>query len=264
MSVLYYIIGFICFLCIFWGFWGSHYFLSSYGFGGVAEVLPSDMSYVLFAVGLPILILLMIALVIYVIASMNQTKMIIANLLQISKSEMSGIQTVGKSLIEVRKLGFTNQFFVNMPMILNDMSQFIADIIAKAGIASDVVIYDALSKTGDNRLYAVCRIILDKRESTPHFDESLRRLLKRDESLAGVISIFSDKYDKLLRIVSKYDLDGFVSSILEEGELGKVRNVLLNALNMKDETTGRHANVFDSIEDESFMQENLEISPIEK
>ncbi len=258
MSVLYSVMGVICFLCVFWGFWGSHYFLSSYGFGGVAEVLPSDMSYVLFAVGLPILILLMIALVIYVVVSMNQTKQIIASLLQISRSEMSGIQTVGKSLIEVRKLGFSNQFFINFPVILNDMSQFIANIITKAGIASDVVVYDALSKTGDSRLYAVCRIILDKRESTPHFDESLRRLLKRDESLAGIISIFSDKYDKLLRVVGKYDLDGFVSSIIEEGELGKVRNVLLNALNLKDES-GRHANVFDSISESSISVDKLDI-----
>lgn len=264
MSVLYSVIGFICFLCIFWGIWGSHYFLSTYGIGGVAEVLPSDMSYVLFAVGLPILILLMIALLVYVIVSMNQSRAIIANLLQVSKFEMSGIQTVGKSLIEVRKLGFTNQFFTNLPMILNDMSQFIANIITKAGIASDVVVYDALSKTGDNRLYAICRIVLDKRESTPHFDESLRRLLKRDESLAGIISIFSQKYDKLLRIVSKYDLDGFVSSILEEGELGKVRNVLLNALNMKDESTGRHANVFDSVDEEPLISENLEVFPSDR
>ncbi|MBR1544846.1 MAG: hypothetical protein IJ638_02795, partial [Alphaproteobacteria bacterium] len=223
-----------------------------------------DMSYILFAIGLPILILLMIALVVYVIVSINQTKEIIANLLQISRSEMSGIQTVAKSLIEVRKLGFTNQFFTNLSMILNDMSQFIANIIAKAGIASDVVIFDALSKNGDNRLYSVCRIILDKRESTPHFDESLRRLLKRDESLAGVISIFSEKYDKLLRGVEKYDLDGFVSSILEEGELGKVHNVLMNALNMKDETTGRHANVFDSVDDKSLLGEDLEVFPFDR
>ncbi len=263
MSVLYMVIGFICFLGIFWGIWGSHYFLSSYGFGGVAQILPSDMSYVLFAVGIPILILLMIALVVYVIASMNQTKQIIANLLQISRSEMSGIQTVAKSLIEVRKLGFSNQFFTNLSVVLNDMSQFIASIITKAGIASDVVVYDALSKTGDNRLYAVCRIILDKRETTPHFDESLRRLLKRDESLAGIISIFSEKYDKLLRIVTKYDLDGFIISILEEGELGKVRNVLLNALNMKDEK-GRHTNVFDSVDDEPSISESLEVFPSDK
>ncbi|MCR5506230.1 MAG: hypothetical protein K6F04_00075 [bacterium] len=222
------------------------------------------MSYILFAIGLPILILLMIALVVYVVVSINQTKQIIASLLQISRSEMSGIQTVAKSLIEVRKLGFTNQFFTNLSMILNDMSQFIANIIAKAGIASDVVIFDALSKTGDNRLYSVCRIILDKRESTPHFDESLRRLLKRDESLAGIISIFSEKYDKLLRIVGKYDLDGFISSILEEGELGKVHNVLLNALNMKDETTGRHANVFDNVGDTSLLGDDLEVFPSDR
>jgi len=236
MSVLYLVMGLICFLCVFWGFWGSHYFLSSYGFGGVAEILPSDMSYILFAVGLPILILLVIGLIVYVVVSVNQTKLVIANLLQISKSEMSGIQTVGKSLIEVRKLGFTNQFFVNLPMLLNDISQFIADIITKTGIASDVVVYDALSKVGDNRLYTICRIVLDKRETTPHFDESLRRLFKRDESVAGMISLFSQKYDKLLKIVGKYDLDGIVAPILEEGELGKVRNIFLNALNnVKDD-----------------------------
>lgn len=265
MSASFLVIGFICFLSVVWGIFGSHYFLSTYGLGGVAEILPSDMSYVLFAVILPILFLMMIALIFYVVSGINQNKQYMTLLLQSIKSQMSGIQTIGKSLIEVRKLGFTNQFFINLPIVFNDISQFVANIISRMGIASEVVIYDALSKEGDTRLYSICKIILDKRESTPHFDESLRRLVKRDEVLSGMIGLFIEKYDNLLNIVNKYDVDHFVVRILEEGDLGKVYNILSNARvdkqevvkNESDEENGAEENI-------SLLDTDLHIFPSDK
>lgn len=264
MILLYSVIGFVFFLCVFWGVWGTHYFLSTYNMTGVGGILPSDMSYILFAVALPIILLLMLVLIFCVIVSNNQNKNILFNLLQSNKSSMSGIQTIAKSLIEVRKLGFTNQFFTNLPIIFNNMSQIIADIISQTSMASDVVVYDALSKDGDNKLYSVCKIILDKRESTPHFDESLRRLVKKDDSLAGMISIFSEKYDNLLKFINKYDLDGFVSQIIEEGDLGKVRNILLASLTNKDDATNLQEGKYSDSENISLLNSDLNIFPSEK
>jgi hypothetical protein len=127
------------------------------------------------------------------------------------------------------------------------------------GLSSDVVIFDALNKTGDNRLYSICKIILDLRENTPHFDENLRRKVKKDAIIAGNIGIFSSKYNKLLKVLKNYDLDGFIYSLIEEGELGKVHNILMNAINASDisvkseDMEDNLAPVFDDDEEEEEM-----------
>ncbi|MBD5405618.1 hypothetical protein HDR59_03660 [bacterium] len=234
MVGLYSLIGFICFLGIFWGVWSSNYFLSGPDFQGVGQILPQDMAYMIFAVGMPVILLLFVGVILFIGVSNHFNRGILLNILAGNKAQMSSLQTVSKALIEVRKLGFTNQFFLNLPIVLNDISVCLADIISKTGMASDVIIFDALNKNGDNRLYSVCKIILDLRESTPHFDENLRRKVKKDALVAGSIGIFSTKYNKLLKTLKNYDLDGFVYSLIEEGELGKVHNILNMALHSSE------------------------------
>lgn len=234
MIWLYSVIGFVCFLSIFWGVWSSNYFLSLPNFQGVGQILPQDMAYMIFAVALPIIFLLFIGIILFIGVANQQNREVMVNLLSNSKTQMASLQTLSKSLIEVRKLGFTNQFFLNLPIVLNDISVSLANIISKMGLSSDVVIFDALNKTGDNRLYSICKIILDLRENTPHFDENLRRKVKKDAIVAGNIAIFSSKYNKLLKVLKNYDLDGFIYSLIEEGELGKVHNVLMSAINSSD------------------------------
>lgn len=242
MVWLYSLIGFICFLSMFWGIWSSNYFLSSYNFQGFGQILPQDMAYMIFAVGMPIILLLFVGVILFIAMSNHQNRDILLNILSGNKAQMSSLQTVSRALIEVRKLGFTNQFFLNLPIILNDISICLADIISKTGMASDVVIFDALNKNGDNRLYSVCKIILDLRESTPHFDENLRRKVKKDMTIAGSIGIFSLKYNKLLKILKNYDLDGFVYSLIEEGELGKVHNILSMSVHSSENIVKSMAN----------------------
>lgn len=230
MNWLYSIMGFVCFLSVFWGVWSSKYFLSSPNFQGVGGILPQDMAYMIFAVIIPIILLLFVGIFLFVAISNHTNKNVLVSLLNGNKSQMSSLQILCKSLIEVRKLGFTNQFFLNLPIVLNDISVSLAGIISKTGMASDIVIFDALNKEGDNRLYSICKIILDLRESTPHFDENLRRKVKKDAVIAGNIGIFSSKYNKLLKVLKNYDLDGFIYSLIEEGELGKVHNILSSAI----------------------------------
>ena len=133
MLVLYSVIGFIVFLCLFWMLWGSNYFLSSYNLTGVAEILPSDMSYLLFAIAIPVILLLMIVVIVYIAITNNQNRKIFAVMLDSQIKKTEGMQVMGKVLVQVRKLGLTNQFFTFLPFIFNDMSQFIADIIYKYG-----------------------------------------------------------------------------------------------------------------------------------
>ncbi len=260
MIYLYSLIGFLCCLGVFWGVWASNHFLSSYDLSGVAQILPQDMSYMIFAVALPIILLLLFIAIMFFAISNYMNRRIFLSLLNDSKTEMASLQTLSKAVIEVRKLGFTNQFFLNLPIILNDISICLSEIIFKTGMASDVVIFDALSKNGDNRLYAMCKIILDLRESTPHFDENLRRKVKKDSSVAGAIAIFSSKYNKLLKVLKNYDLDGFVYSLMEEGALGKVNNILNASI-----SSNYSVNSNDNVEnDDSFeFNENKETEKLD-
>ena len=234
MVMSYIIIGFVCFFSIFWGVWGSNYFLSAFNNTGVAEILPSDMAYIMLAVVLPIVLVVLVGVVFFVVSVQNQQKNILVGMARSVMGSSDEMQVIGKSLIEVRKLGFTNQFFMMLPFILNDMSQSVADIISHIGIASEVVVYDALSKSSETRMYAVCRILLDKRESTPHFEENLRRFVKKDAELSGKISLFDERYEKLLKSLKVYDIEHIVADLIEEGNLGRVHNILVSALKNKD------------------------------
>ena len=236
MIALYSVIGFLGCLCVFWGIAGTRYFLSAFNLTGVAEILPSDMSYILFAVVLPIILVLMIIVVLFIAVSYNENRKMIVGILNNSNNKISQLNVIGKYLLEMQQTSRNVQFFTNLPVIFNEMSQMLADIIKKASIASEVVLLDALSKSGDSKLYSVCKIILDARESIPNFDEKFRRIVKRDESVAGLISIFVEKYDQLLTIMRKYDTDGFVVFLFEEGSLGRIINVLNNALVGKNES----------------------------
>lgn len=257
MIWLYSVMGFVGFSSLFWGIWSSNYFLSSPNFQGVGRILPQDMAYMIFAVGMPIILLLFVGAILFIAISNQQNRGAVLNILAGNKAQMSSLQTVSRALIEVRKLGFTNQFFLNLPIVLNDVSICLADIISKTGMASDVVIRGALEQNGDNRLYSVCKIILDLRESTPHFDENLRRKVKKDMSIAGSIGIFSAKYNKLLKILKNYDLDGFIYALIEEGELGKVHNIFNMALH-SSENVVKSVDVDDEDLDSIFSDEDME------
>lgn len=256
MIWLYSVIGFVGVSSLFWGVWSSNYFLSSSNFQGFGRILPQDMAYMIFAIGMPIILLLFVGAILFIAISHQQNRNAMLNILAGNKAQMSSLQTVSRALIEVRKLGFTNQFFLNLPIVLNDVSICLADIISKTGMASDVVIRDSLEKNGDNRLYSICKIILDLRESTPHFDENLRRKVKKDITIAGSISIFSDKYNRLLKILKNYDLDGFIYSLIEEGELGKVHNIFNMALHSSENTVKSSRN--DDDLDSSFHNHDYE------
>ncbi len=223
------LLGILLILSVVWIVFSGNYFFSSVNVSGVVNILPSDMAYMIFSVAIPVLILLVIGLIFYQIYEAVQTKSMILSLSKISKSQSSMIQTVGKSLIEVRKLGFTNQFFLNLPIILNDMSIFVSNIITMLRIESNLVVDSALSKPSDLRLSAVCRILLDKREKTPHFDETLRRIIRQNDLLQAQISLFEERYNMLISSLNEYDIDKFTLKTFEEGDLGRFYNVIVNA-----------------------------------
>ncbi|MDR1476761.1 MAG: hypothetical protein LBI17_01375 [Rickettsiales bacterium] len=232
MSSLYCIAGFVVSAGIFWGVWAAKYFLESQGISGVGRILPSDMSYMIFAVALPIILLFMVAAIVLFAVANHANRAALVALLRSNKGETESLASISKTLILLKKLGLAGQLFSMLPSILGDMAAMVADIIAKTGMASEVVVFDALSKERENRLYAVCRIITDLRESTPHFDENLRRRVKKDESVAAAIAAFAGKYSRLVKVLGDYDVDGLALTAVEGGMLGRVHGIL--TLPMKD------------------------------
>jgi hypothetical protein len=190
----------------------------------------------IFAVGLPIMLLFMVvAIVLFAIANHANRTALVA-LLRANKGEIESLASVSKALISLKKLGLAGQLFSMLPSILDDMAATVADIIAKTGMASEVVVFDAFSKGQENRLYAVCRIITDLRDSTPHFDENFRRRVKKDESVASAVAAFAGKYSRLVKVLGYYDVDGLALSAIQSGMLGRVHGIL--TLPMKDMAEG--------------------------
>jgi hypothetical protein len=230
MFSLYVIAGFTAALGALWAAFAARYFFAAQGISGVGRILPSDMSYIIFAAGLPVILLLMVAAIALFAVANRANRAAFVALLRLNKGEIESLAGISKSLQSLEKLGFSSRFFAILPTIFDDMALALADVVSKTGMAGEEVLADALAGPGDGRLWAVCRIILDLRESTPHFDENLRRRAKRDENSARAIDAVLGKYVRLSRALAAHDVDGLVRESVEGGVLGKVCGVLGAAL----------------------------------
>lgn len=229
------ILFFVLILTIFWLVFGSKYFLGTLSPNGFVTMLPSEMSYLLFAIIIPVILIFIIGLIAFEIISNKETKKMLLEVMKNSKKESGILQTLAETLLEMRKLGFTQQFFINLPFIFNDISLFLSKIISMLQLESQVVIDNAISKPQDSRLSSVCRIILSKRDNTPNFDARLAKTLLQNEEIKGYVVLFSEKYESLIKMVKQYDKDQIIFKMIEQGELGQVYNILVNAKNNSEQ-----------------------------
>ncbi len=230
------ILIFVIILTIFWIIFGSKYFLGTLSPSGFVTMLPSEMSYLLFSIIIPVILIFLVGLIAYEIISAKETKKMLIEVMKNAKKESGILQTTAETLLEMRKLGFTQQFFINLPFIFNDISLFLAKIISLLQIESQVVIDNAISKPQDSRLSCVCRIILLKRDNTPNFDLRLSKTLLQNEELKGYVMLFFEKYESLIKMVKQYDKDQMIFKMIEQGELGQVYNIFINAKNNSEQT----------------------------
>jgi len=68
------------------------------------------------------------------------------------------------------------------------------------------------------------------RASTPHFEETLRRKLKKDKEAHAAAVEFADKYVLLMKALKKYDMDKVYTKIVEHGDLGRVGELFLGVM----------------------------------
>ena len=229
------ILFFVIILTSFWIIFASRYFLGTLSPNAFVTMLPSEMSYLLFVIIVPVILIFLIALVAYEIVSAKETKKMLIDVMKSAKTESGILQTTAETLLEMRKLGFTQQFFINLPFIFNDISLFVSKIISQLQLESQIVIDNAISKPQDARLSSVCRIILSKRDNTPNFDLRLSKMLLQNEELKGYVILFEEKYDSLIKMVKQYDKDQIIYKMIEQGELGQVYNILVNAKNNSEQ-----------------------------
>ncbi|MDR0367481.1 MAG: hypothetical protein LBH41_02800 [Rickettsiales bacterium] len=178
---------------------------------------------------LPLILIALTALVALSIATERLNRRAMLQILAANTRALDGIQVIARQLIEVRKLGQSAQFLQFLPMLLNDTAQSLGEVLAEAGIASEVVMFDALSKEGEARVAAITGALASWAEQTPNAIEMLRREILKNNVLAGKIAIFGEKFARLANTLAKHDGDKALSIVIEEGGLGKSLAILNRA-----------------------------------
>ena len=222
MKTVYYILVAIAAMALGWGAVAVRYL----NVGPISGIIPSDMAYIVFSSVLPALVILMAGAV-AIIALMYSSS--IKNIRIMTK--MAGEMTAAtESSASITRLAFSTHYFAALPFIMADMAESIAEIMRRAGVASEVVIFDAMSKPGENKLYAISAALAASSESTPHFSLELARAAKKDRDAAKAILAFVKKYKRMAATLKAYDPDGALSITMEEGAAGKAYAIITAAI----------------------------------
>jgi len=230
MLWVYVVLGFAVVLGAIWGIASAGYMLSAYDSLGFARIGASDYASLVLAVAIPVLVLLLIAAIFACVIFMRENSKVMGKILSESRIASANLGEVNKALIDQRKLDESRQFFRTLPLVLSDISSSLIAAIRATHMASDVVLFDTVGKAGDEKLSAACRIVLDLRSSTPHFEESLRRKLKKDTEAHEAAAEFADKYALLIKALYKYDIDKVYTKVVEDGDMGRVGGMFLKAM----------------------------------
>ena len=230
MLWVYVVFGIAGVLGVIWGVSSAGYMLSAYDSLGFARIGPSDYAALVLSVAIPILVLLLIAVIFACVIFMREQGRMMLRIQGESRIASANLELVSKALIEQKKLDESRHFFRTLQLVLADVSSSLIDAIRATGMASDVVLFDAVGKAGDERLSSACRVVLDLRASTPHFEETLRRKLKKDKEAFGAAAEFAEKYILLMKALKKYDIDKVYTKIVERGDLGRVGAIFLRAM----------------------------------
>jgi len=230
MFWVYVVFGVSGILGAIWGISSVGYLLSAYESLGFARIGPGEYAFMVMAVAIPILVLLFIAAIFACVIFIRENGKVMACILGESRIAGANLETVSKTLIEQKKLDESRHFFRTLEFVLSDVSSSLIAAIRATHMASDVVLFDAIGKNSDERLSSACRVVLDLRASTPHFEETLRRKLKKDKEAMAAAAEFAEKYALLKDALKKYDVDKVYTKVVENGDFGRVGEIFLKAM----------------------------------
>ena len=189
-----------------------------------------DASNLALAVVMPLIFLAAIGALVIAAYSVRTSRRELETLMRQSTRSLEGLQVVSRQLLEAKSQAQSAQFLKYLPFALNDLSVSLSELLARTEIASEVVIYNALSRDGEARMAAVAGALLSVADSTPNFVEMFRRRLLKDEVAAGLAASFIEKFTKLSDQIRIHDFDGLLSRIFEEGTMGKSFQLVNKAL----------------------------------
>ena len=213
-----------------WIYYSINYADSIKGFSGFVNASPYDISGIILTIALPVILALLILIFFYILFFLFKSRAFFVKLNHVNTKINDNLEVIARRMIESVKLTYSSEFFKVFPVVMETFADALTDIITRSGIASELIISSEMEKYGNNRIVATCRIILNAKENQVDFDETLRRSLKKNESLLAAVEGFKSAYDRVLDATNRYDRDKFLYLFLEEGLLGKVYVVLTKAL----------------------------------
>ncbi|MDR3126114.1 MAG: hypothetical protein LBT92_00605 [Rickettsiales bacterium] len=208
------------------GSWWIWFCLNHFKITDISGILPSDMAYVIFAAALPVALLLMAGAI--AVSAISHRSAAIQTRIAARALKESEIQS--RAVASLLKLGFASQYFAAMPFVMAELASAMAEIMSKTAACSDVVIYDALSKKGENKLYAVAGALVSAAEATPHFATNLRRAIRKDADAGELARKFAAKYQRLMTSLRAHDPDGVLFDAIDGGIIGRAYIILASAM----------------------------------
>lgn len=235
MLTLLFATSIIIFLCFLWLRFSLNIIDSLKGVQGLSNLSAYELSSIVLMVAIPVILLLLILIFIYLMDLFIKNKSLNERITITNTKIHSALEVMSRRMMESLKMSYSAEFFKLYPIIMDDLSDTLTDIITKSGTTSELVISSEMEKYGNNRLIATCRIILLMKEKNINFDENFKNALKNNESLLASVEHFKKSYDKLLEATINYDHNKFLYSSLETGIVGKVYLILTKLIGSSKE-----------------------------
>ncbi|MBN1783643.1 MAG: hypothetical protein JW812_01615 [Alphaproteobacteria bacterium] len=218
----------------FYGLWSAFVLLSLLWVRYVFAVLPSNPAFLNYVgiekLSLSLLIsfgfvpLFFVAFLIFIISASQKARLFdhfFRNSIRSNQVALEGAETISKSLLEMRKIGYTTQFFSLLPIVYQDFYDSLRRILR--GV---VLTESPRLDSGSEDIWGLCRSFLVQVARDPAIMEDIRRNFKKHDEIAKEFANFQLRYQRLLKALQSYDRDSFVYQFVEEGSLGRVYQLL--------------------------------------
>lgn len=218
----------------FYGLWSTFVLLALFWLRYVFVALPANPAFLNYAgiekLSLSLLIsfgfvpLFFLAFLIFLISSSYKARLFdqfFRNNAHANQVALEGAEAISKSLLEMRKIGYTTQFFSLLPVVYQDFYDSLRRIL-KGVVLTESTRLDS----GSEDIWSLSRSFLVQVARDPALLEDIRRNFKKHDEIAKEFANFQLRYKRLIEALKSYDRDAFVYQFVEEGSLGRVYQLL--------------------------------------
>lgn len=145
-------------------------------------------------------------------------------------------------------------FILNrIDILIADMNELIAGIIARASLASKEQVESLWSKVNNGAKWAFGKVIIEISQNQPNFQMRIFQKSQNDIVLAGSVLEFCARYQNILSLLDKHDKERVFLNVIETGIFGKVYSILAP---VADEVR-RHRDVTPKAKPETVFEEEI-------